>query len=64
MGQRPKLFNQAASTLHMLCLETLRILAIARLKSFANLESGSLLSGVHFEGLEEDRHSYTIWERL
>lgn len=31
MGQRPKLFNQAASTLQ-LCLETLRILAIARLK--------------------------------
>ncbi|CAL1153822.1 unnamed protein product [Cladocopium goreaui] len=59
MGQRPKLFNQAASTLQ-LCLETLRILAIARLKSFANLESRSLLSGVHFEGLEEDRHSYTI----
>ena len=59
MGQRPKLFNQAASRLQ-LCLETLRILAIARLKSFANLESRSLLSGVHFEGLEEDRHSYTI----
>ena len=59
MGQMPKLFNQAASTLQ-LCLETLRILAIARLKSFANLESRSLLSGVHFEGLEEDRHSYTI----
>ena len=59
MGQRPKLFNQAASRLQ-LCLETLRILAIARLKSFANLESRSLLSGAHFEGLEEDRHSYTI----